>query len=40
MKSVRELILKRGQAKVNKRKVALTDNAFIEEHMGKKIDNH
>jgi len=35
LKSVRELILKRGQARVNKRKVALTDNAFIEEHMGK-----
>ncbi|KAJ8355415.1 hypothetical protein SKAU_G00182090 [Synaphobranchus kaupii] len=35
LKSVRELILKRGQAKINKRKVPLTDNAIIEEHMGK-----
>ncbi|XP_077443923.1 60S ribosomal protein L7-like 1 [Stigmatopora argus] len=34
LKSVRELILKRGQAKVDKRAVALTDNNFIEEHMG------
>ncbi|KAM6965227.1 60S ribosomal protein L7-like 1 [Aplochiton taeniatus] len=35
LKSVRELILKRGQAKINKRKVALTDNTLIEQHMGK-----
>ncbi|KAG7244223.1 hypothetical protein INR49_004296 [Caranx melampygus] len=35
LKSVRELILKRGQARIGKRKVPLTDNAFIEEHMGK-----
>ncbi|KAG5276531.1 hypothetical protein AALO_G00106750 [Alosa alosa] len=35
LKSVRELILKRGQAKINKRKVALTDNTVIEKHMGK-----
>lgn len=34
LKSVRELILKRGQAKIGKRRVPLTDNAFIEEHMG------
>uniref|UniRef100_A0A8C8EPQ7 Large ribosomal subunit protein uL30-like ferredoxin-like fold domain-containing protein n=1 Tax=Oncorhynchus tshawytscha TaxID=74940 RepID=A0A8C8EPQ7_ONCTS len=35
LKSVCELILKRGQAKINKRKVALTDNTLIEQHMGK-----
>ncbi|XP_029352337.1 60S ribosomal protein L7-like 1 [Echeneis naucrates] len=35
LKSVRELILKRGQTRVGKRKVPLTDNAFIEQHMGK-----
>lgn len=34
LKSVRELILKRGQAMINKRKVALTDNTVIEKHMG------
>ncbi|XP_068609690.1 60S ribosomal protein L7-like 1 [Brachionichthys hirsutus] len=34
LKSVRELILKRGQAMKSKRSVPLTDNAFIEEHMG------
>ncbi|CAJ1077592.1 S ribosomal protein L7-like 1 [Xyrichtys novacula] len=35
LKSVRELILKRGQTRISRRKVPLTDNAFIEEHMGK-----
>uniref|UniRef100_A0A673X887 Ribosomal protein L7-like 1 n=1 Tax=Salmo trutta TaxID=8032 RepID=A0A673X887_SALTR len=35
LKSVRELILKRGQAKIDKRRVALTDNTFTEQHMGK-----
>ncbi|XP_036405650.1 60S ribosomal protein L7-like 1 [Megalops cyprinoides] len=35
LKSVRELILKRGQAKIDKRKVPLTDNTIIEQHMGK-----
>ncbi|XP_068536720.1 ribosomal protein uL30-like [Anas acuta] len=34
LKSVRELILKRGQAIVNKKKVPLTDNMLIEEHLG------
>lgn len=34
LKSVRELILKRGQAKIRKRMVALTDNTLIEEHLG------
>eukprot|EP00063_Salmo_salar_P085934 XP_014060769.1 PREDICTED: 60S ribosomal protein L7-like 1 isoform X2 [Salmo salar] len=34
-KSVRELILKRGQAKIDKGRVALTDNTFTGQHMGK-----
>ncbi|XP_056621273.1 60S ribosomal protein L7-like 1 [Triplophysa dalaica] len=34
LKSVRELILKRGQGKVNKKKVPLTDNTLIEKHLG------
>ncbi|XP_065112192.2 60S ribosomal protein L7-like 1 [Paramisgurnus dabryanus] len=34
LKSVRELILKRGQAKINKKKVPLTDNTVIEQHLG------
>ncbi|KAF6723205.1 60S ribosomal protein L7-like 1 [Oryzias melastigma] len=35
LKSVRELILKRGQTRVGRRRVPLTDNALIEQHMGK-----
>lgn len=35
LKSVRELVYKRGYGKVNKQRVALTDNAIIEEHLGK-----
>ncbi|XP_028622411.1 60S ribosomal protein L7-like 1 [Grammomys surdaster] len=35
LKSVRELILKRGQAKINKKTVPLTDNTVIEEHLGR-----
>ncbi|XP_049612959.1 60S ribosomal protein L7-like 1 [Syngnathus scovelli] len=35
LKSVRELILKRGRTKVGTRPVPLTDNNFIEEHLGK-----
>ncbi|XP_006019793.1 60S ribosomal protein L7-like 1 [Alligator sinensis] len=35
LKSIRELILKRGQAKINKKKVPLADNTVIEEHLGK-----
>lgn len=34
LKSVRELILKRGQAKIKKKRVPLTDNMLIEEHLG------
>lgn len=34
LKSIRELILKRGQAKVNKKRVPLTDNSIIEQHLG------
>lgn len=35
LKSIRELILKRGQAKIGKKTVPLTDNLLIEEHLGK-----
>ncbi|KFQ18529.1 60S ribosomal protein L7-like 1, partial [Merops nubicus] len=35
LKSVRELILKRGQAKIKKKRMPLTDNILIEEHLGK-----
>lgn len=35
LKSVRELILKRGQTRIGKRRVPLTDNTFIEQHMGR-----
>ncbi|KAL6485969.1 hypothetical protein MHYP_G00053610 [Metynnis hypsauchen] len=34
LKSVRELILKRGQLKMNKRRIPLTDNTVIEQHLG------
>ncbi|KAL4902767.1 hypothetical protein BDW74DRAFT_157544 [Aspergillus multicolor] len=35
LKSIRELVYKRGYGKVNKQRVALTDNQIIEEHLGK-----
>jgi large subunit ribosomal protein L7e len=35
LKSVRELLYKRGYGKVNKQRTALTDNQIIEEHLGK-----
>ncbi|KAL8243696.1 hypothetical protein R6Q59_009954 [Mikania micrantha] len=35
LKSVRELIYKRGYGKINKQRVALTDNQLVEEHLGK-----
>nr|XP_017512538.2 60S ribosomal protein L7-like 1 isoform X1 [Manis javanica] len=35
LKSVRELILKRGQAKIKNKIIPLTDNTMIEEHLGK-----
>ncbi|KAK7512524.1 60S ribosomal protein uL30 [Phyllosticta citriasiana] len=34
LKSVRELIYKRGYGKVNKQRIPLTDNAIIEENLG------
>lgn len=34
LKSVRELILKRGLARIDKRKIPLTDNTLIEQHLG------
>ncbi|KAF5892644.1 60S ribosomal protein L7-like 1, partial [Clarias magur] len=33
LKSVRELILKRGQGRVDKRRIPLTDNAIIEQYL-------
>ncbi|XP_023575634.1 60S ribosomal protein L7-like 1 [Octodon degus] len=35
LKSVRELILKRGQGKIKNKTFPLTDNTVIEEHLGK-----
>ncbi|KAI9828169.1 MAG: 60S ribosomal protein L7 [Phylliscum demangeonii] len=35
LKSVRELIYKRGYGKINKQRIALTDNALIETNLGK-----
>lgn len=35
LKTVRELIYKRGHGKVNKQRIPLSDNAVIEEHLGK-----
>ncbi|KAK1779318.1 60S ribosomal protein L7 [Copromyces sp. CBS 386.78] len=35
LKSVKELIYKRGYGKINKQRVALTDNSIIEENLGK-----
>ncbi|EQB54300.1 60S ribosomal protein L7 [Colletotrichum gloeosporioides Cg-14] len=35
LKSVKDLVYKRGYGKVNKQRVALTDNAIIEENLGK-----
>uniref|UniRef100_U3CN15 60S ribosomal protein L7-like 1 n=1 Tax=Callithrix jacchus TaxID=9483 RepID=U3CN15_CALJA len=35
LKSVRELILKHGQARVKNKTIPLTDNTVIEEHLGK-----
>lgn len=35
LKSVRELVYKRGYGKVNGQRIPLTDNAIIEEHLGK-----
>ncbi|XP_051472459.1 60S ribosomal protein L7-like 1 [Apus apus] len=34
LKSVRELILKRGQAKIKRKRMPLTDNMLIEKHLG------
>ena len=36
LKTVRELLLKRGHAKVNGNRLPLTDNKLIEQHLGKK----
>lgn len=34
LKSVRELVYKRGYGKINKQRIPLTDNAIIEESLG------
>lgn len=34
LKAVRELIYKRGNGKINKQRIPLTDNAIIEENLG------
>jgi large subunit ribosomal protein L7e len=34
-RSVRELIYKRGYAKVNRQRIPITDNAIIEQNLGK-----
>jgi large subunit ribosomal protein L7e len=39
LKSVRELIYKRGFGKVNKARKALTDNSIIEKALGKQFKN-
>ena len=35
LKSVRELVYKRGYGKVNKQRIAITDNSIIEQQLGK-----
>lgn len=35
---MRELILKRGQTRIGRRRVPLTDNTFIEQHMGEVVE--
>jgi len=35
LKSVKELIYKRGYAKINNNRIPLTDNKIVEEHLGK-----
>jgi len=35
LKTVRELVLKRGYGKINKQRIPLSDNAIVEEHLGK-----
>ena len=35
LKSIRELIYKRGYAKINRQRIPITDNSVIEEHLGK-----
>lgn len=35
LKTIRELVLKRGYGKVNKQRIPLTDNAIVEANLGK-----
>lgn len=37
LKSVRELIYKRGHGRMRKQRIALTDNALVEKALGMKI---
>ncbi|XP_053569131.1 60S ribosomal protein L7 [Bombina bombina] len=36
LKSVRQLIYKRGFLKINKQRIPMTDNSYIEKHLGKR----
>jgi len=35
LKSIRELLYKRGHAKINRQRIPISDNNIIEEHLGK-----
>ena len=35
VKTVRDLVYKRGYGKVDKQRIALSDNAIVEDHLGK-----
>lgn len=35
VKTIRELVYKRGHAKINRQRIPITDNSIIEEHLGK-----
>ena len=35
LKSVKELVYKRGYGKINRQRIALTDNAIVEQNLGK-----
>lgn len=37
LKSVRELIYKRGHGRMRKQRIALTDNALVEKALGKSL---
>ncbi|WFD33617.1 60S ribosomal protein L7 [Malassezia cuniculi] len=35
LKTIRELVYKRGYARINRQRIPITDNSIIEEHLGK-----